>query len=136
MKAQFVNEDLGDILKGKSKEEIHTNLMNDPKSMLKANITKTCMDFWENQGIKFGEQTTLEEVKQRGFSIGVSNDRVRNGQAFIATHAYLSKTQNTIYNDLFGYVMLKDGTFSEKINSISAISLNMGYGDDIKNYIL
>jgi len=135
MEAKKIYEEIGDILKGKSSEEITANLKNNPAAMVKADIAKACMKYWKKHGIVFGKETTAQHLRKRGWQNGFA-DRVSKGAWFIPLYAYLTKTQHSIYNELFGNIMLKTGKYSDNINSISSMSVGMGWGDDISNYIL
>jgi len=135
MKAQFIYEGIEDILKAKSSDEISASIKNDPVAMAKVDLIKACMKYWKKQGIVFGKEMTAAQLQKRGWKNGFA-DRIWNGATFIPLYAFLSKTQYSIYNELYGRIMLKNGTYSDNINAISSISISIEWDDDISNYIL
>ena len=133
MEAKKVYEEIGGILAPKSQEEISAAIKGDPLAMLKRELVHACMKYWKKQGIRFGKLTTPQEMEKKG--IFISSIRVSEGQPFMPAFSYLKHTQDNIYVELFGYIMLKSGKLSDNLNSISYQSVKPEWGEDIMKYM-
>jgi len=119
----FINEDIRDFLKPKSKEEIKISMMKDNLSLLILSINKSCKEYWKNKGIRFDEEMNPNEIMM----ISSNNERrihnkIKNGEKCIPRFAVLMLIdQCEMANVLFGNLPLKDGKYSNKLNRITYI---------------
>jgi len=123
MKAKFMNEDLGDVLKPKTPEDIQARLKNDPLLTLKREINNACKNFWMNGGLKFNEVTTPEQYdivcKNLNIQSYKMNNKIREEKfSFIPILSTLKNDYYGLKVILYGYMELKNKKFSDKLTKI------------------
>ena len=114
-----------------TEDDIKTFMETDKVTLLRTDMMKMCMEYWIDLGIKFNEEMSYQEVKLK---IPYMAERIEKGQKFIATYAYINNTQTSFYNELYGHIMLKSGKFSDKLNMLSSVCLEIE-DNDLKYHI-
>jgi hypothetical protein len=126
MKAKFINEDLGDVLKPKTVEDIKSGLTSDPLLNLKHEINKACKTYWIKGGIKFNKITTPEQFENVCLNLKIQYWKHNSNRKITESGASFIPVLSTIKNDyygikiiLYGYMELGNKKFSDKLTKIS-----------------
>jgi hypothetical protein len=139
MRAKFINETIGDVLKPKSKEEIRTSLVENPLLNLKREINNACKIFWIKAGLRFNEITVAEEFKKvynivapsewtHNYNYGV-NHKVTKGSSFIPKISTLKNDYYGLKIILYGFIELNNKKFSDKLTKIAEVTFKMDLTD-------